>query len=173
MSTPPELFTAEVKKVRNAENEAAFMQQAAHRSERTFRYISHSLFMLVCITVLHQLLFFLILYKLKQNHSLSQIKFPWKKVFWIYVSFFYYPFHKIVGRNNKTDRSQIYQNFLCNNQLIIKSRWKPPALDPTYIYMYACILIYTYKPLISEFKFIFHDKMKTSMSTRMNTSCLM
>lgn len=47
MSTPPELFTAEVKKVRNAENEAAFMQQAAHRSERSFRYISHSLFMLV------------------------------------------------------------------------------------------------------------------------------
>lgn len=45
MSTPPELFTAEVKKVRNAENEAAFMQQAAHRSERSFRYISHSLFM--------------------------------------------------------------------------------------------------------------------------------
>lgn len=83
------------------------------------------------------------------------------------------PFHKIVGRNNKTDRSQIYQNFLCNNQLIIKSRWKPPALDPTYIYMYACILIYTYKPLISEFKFIFHDKMKASMSTRINTSCLM
>lgn len=76
MSTPPELFTAEVKKVRNAENEAAFMQQAAHRSERSFRYISHSLFMLVCITILHQLLFFLILYKLKQNHSLSQIKFP-------------------------------------------------------------------------------------------------
>lgn len=146
MSTPPELFTAEVKKVRNAENEAAFMQQAAHRSERSFRYISHSLFMLVCITILHQLLFFLILYKLKQNHSLSQIKFPWKKVFWIYVSFVYYPFHKIVGRNNKIDRSQIYQNF---------------------------ILIYTYKPLISEFKFIFHDKMKTSMSTRMNTSCLM
>lgn len=76
MSTPPELFTAEVKKVRYAENEAAFMQQAAHRSERSFRYISHSLFMLVCITILHQLLFFLILYKLKQNHSLSQIKFP-------------------------------------------------------------------------------------------------
>lgn len=46
----------------------------------------------------------------------------------------------------ETIRSQMYQNF---------------------------ILIYTYKPLISEFKFIFHDKMKTSMSTRMNTSCLM
>lgn len=69
-----------------------------------------------------------------------------KKFFWNYVSFFYYPFHKIVGRNNKIDRSQMYQSF---------------------------ILIYTYKPLISEFKFIFHDKMKASMSTRINTSCLM
>lgn len=143
MSTPPELFTARVKKVRNAENEAAFMQQAAHRSERSFRYISHSLFILVCITVLHKFLF----PDLLQTQTKLQ-------------SFVYTSFHKIVGRNNKICHKS--KHFLCNNQLTIKFGWKPSTSDLTYIYVCKYIpgiLIYiqTFDLRIQ----VFHDKMKT------------
>lgn len=154
MSTPPELFTARVKKVRNAENEAAFMQQAAHRSERSFRYISHSLFIL-CITVLHKFLFPDLLQTQTKLQSITN-KIPMKMISFLNtVSFVYTSFHKIVGRNKS-------KHFLCNNQLTIKFGWKPSTSDLTYIYICKYIpgiLIYiqTFDLRIQ----VFHDKMKT------------
>lgn len=160
MSTPPELFTARVKKVRNSENEAAFMQQAAHRSERSFRYISHSLFILVCITVLHKFLFPDLLQTQTKLQSITN-KIPMKMIsFFNTVSFVYTSFHKIVGRNNKICHKS--KHFLCNNQLTIKFGWKPSTSDLTYIYVCKYIpgiLIYiqTFDLRIQ----VFHDKMKT------------
>lgn len=133
---------------------------AAHRSERSFRYISHSLFILVCITVLHKFLFPDLLQTQTKLQSITN-KIPMKMISFLNtVSFVYTSFHKIVGRNNKICHKS--KHFLCNNQLTIKFGWKPSTSDLTYIYVCKYIpgiLIYiqTFDLRIQ----VFHDKMKT------------
>lgn len=66
MSTPPELFTARVKKVRNAENEAAFMQQAQHTDLKEVSDILVIPCLYWCVLLYYINFFSLIFYKLKQ-----------------------------------------------------------------------------------------------------------